>query len=66
VVARLVHRSDDTEEKVTVRLQQFHANVDAVRGYYEDIAVDVDGTSKPDVVGKAIKEAVSSKLGAKA
>ena len=30
VLARLEQRSDDTEEKVKVRLEQFHANVDAV------------------------------------
>ena len=42
ILARLEQRSDDTEEKVKVRLEQFHANVDAVKGSYTDIAVEVD------------------------
>eukprot|EP00561_Arcocellulus_cornucervis_P008839 CAMPEP_0185828006 /NCGR_PEP_ID=MMETSP1322-20130828/32337_1 /TAXON_ID=265543 /ORGANISM="Minutocellus polymorphus, Strain RCC2270" /LENGTH=217 /DNA_ID=CAMNT_0028525745 /DNA_START=765 /DNA_END=1415 /DNA_ORIENTATION=+ len=47
VLARLEQRSDDTEEKVKVRLEQFHANVDAVKGSYTEISVDIDGTSSP-------------------
>jgi adenylate kinase len=34
VLGRLVQRSDDTEEKVKVRLEQYHANVEAVKGSY--------------------------------
>ena len=34
VLARLEQRSDDTEEKVVVRLEEFRANVDAVKGIY--------------------------------
>merc|ERR1719272_309933 len=37
LIDRLVHRSDDTEEKVVVRLEQFHSNVAAVKGSYEEI-----------------------------
>lgn len=48
VLARLEQRSDDTEEKVKVRLEQFHANVDAVKGSYSDIGVDIDGTASPE------------------
>jgi len=62
LLGRLVHRSDDTEEKVKVRLEQFHANVEAVKGSYTDISVDIDGTSKPDVVSKAIDEAIAYKV----
>merc|ERR1712174_194591 len=43
----LVHRSDDTEEKVKVRLQQFHDNFNSVKECYEDIIVNVDGNQKP-------------------
>lgn len=64
VKARLVQRSDDTEEKVKVRLEQFHANVEAVKGSYTAIGVDVDGTAKPDVVAKAIEAAIASKVAA--
>lgn len=62
VLARLEQRSDDTEEKVKVRLEQFHANVDAVKGSYTDIAVEVDGTKKPDEVSATIVEAIDAVL----
>ena len=62
VLARLEQRSDDTEEKVKVRLEQFHANVDAVKGSYTDIAVEVDGTLKPDVVSETIMKSIDSVL----
>lgn len=65
VKARLEQRSDDTEEKVKVRLEQFHANVEAVKDSYTDISVDIDGNQKPDVVSKEIIEAVESKLASK-
>ena len=55
-------RSDDTEEKVKVRLEQFHANVDAVKGSYTDIAVEVDGALKPDVVSETIMKSIDSVL----
>jgi adenylate kinase len=62
VVARLMQRSDDTEEKVKVRLQQFHANVDAVKDSYAEISVSVDGNQAPEVVSRAIFDAIESKL----
>lgn len=65
LTARLVHRSDDTEEKVVVRLKQFHANVKAVKGYYTDISVEIDGTSKPSEVASAIGRALEEKCGRK-
>ena len=62
VLARLEQRSDDTEEKVKVRLEQFYANVDAVKGSYSDIGVDIDGASSPDAVAKAVDSAIQSKI----
>ena len=62
ILARLEQRSDDTEEKVKVRLEQFHANVDAVKGSYTDISVEVDGTLKPDVVSETIMKSIDSVL----
>lgn len=62
VEARLEQRSDDTEEKVKVRLEQFHANVDAVKGSYTDISVDIDGAKSPDEVSVAIAAAIDSKV----
>lgn len=43
IVPRLVQRSDDTEEKCVNRLKTYHANVDAVLGYYEQQLVQVGG-----------------------
>jgi len=62
VLARLEQRSDDTEEKVKVRLEEFRANVDAVKGVYTDISVEVDGTKEPEEVSVTIIEAIDSML----
>jgi len=62
VLARLEQRSDDTEEKVKVRLEQFYANVEAVKGSYTDISVDVDGTLKPEEVCTAIMVSIDESL----
>jgi len=62
VTARLEQRSDDTEEKVKVRLEQFHANVEAVKGSYKDIGVEIDGTLAPEEVAKAVGAAIASKI----
>ena len=62
VLGRLEQRSDDTEEKVKVRLGQFHANVEAVRGSYTDIAVEVDGTQRPEEVSSMIMKTIDAVL----
>jgi adenylate kinase len=62
IMTRLEQRSDDTEEKVKVRLEQFHANVDAVRGSYADIAMEVDGTQKPEDVAALIMKTIDAVL----
>jgi adenylate kinase len=62
VKKRLVQRSDDTEEKVKVRLEQFHANVEAVKDSYTEISVSINGNQAPDVVSTQIMEAIYSKL----
>lgn len=64
ILARLDQRSDDTEEKVKVRLEQFHANVEAVKGSYEDIMVKIDGNQSPQVVSKEIFEAIDKAVAA--
>jgi adenylate kinase len=65
LVDRLEHRSDDTEEKVVVRLEQFHANVAAVKGSYEEIMVSIDGNRSPADVSadimKSVKAAVAKR-----
>ena len=57
---RLQQRSDDTEEKVKVRLEQFHANVEAVKGSYADISVTINGNQDPSKVSEQIFEAIGS------
>ncbi|KAL3922827.1 MAG: hypothetical protein SGILL_001993 [Bacillariaceae sp.] len=58
VLQRLEQRSDDTEEKVTVRLEQFHTNVDAVKDSYTDIMVAIDGNQAPKDVSTKIMETI--------
>ena len=61
VLNRLEQRSDDTEEKVKVRLEQFHANVQAVKGSYTDIMVSVDGNRAPSDVSKDVIESITAR-----
>ena len=61
VVDRLVQRSDDTREKMTNRLHQFHHNVDSVRSYYNDVLVEIDGTGSPDSITERILSEIDSK-----
>ncbi|KNA22527.1 hypothetical protein SOVF_033150 [Spinacia oleracea] len=50
IASRLTQRFDDTEEKVKLRLQTHHQNVEAVLSMYEDIIIKVDGSAlKQDV-----------------
>jgi adenylate kinase len=60
ILNRLDQRSDDTEEKVKVRLEQFHANVEAVKDSYTEIMVTIDGNRAPDVVSGEILDAITS------
>ena len=60
ILARLEQRSDDTEEKVKVRLEQFHANVDAVKDSYQEIMVTIDGNQPPDTVCASILETIAA------
>mmetsp|Transcript_6760 Transcript_6760/g.8755 ORF Transcript_6760/g.8755 Transcript_6760/m.8755 type:complete len:287 (-) Transcript_6760:928-1788(-) len=66
IKARLEQRSDDTEEKVKVRLEQFYANVEAVKDSYADIMVVVDGNRAPADVTESVSVAIDSKLMGKA
>lgn len=66
IEARLEQRSDDTEEKVKVRLEQFHANVDAVKGSYAEISVSIEGNQAPDKVSKQIFAAIDARISATA
>jgi len=56
---RLVHRSDDTEEKMKVRIEGYHRNINNVVGQYDKIMVSVDGNrNKKDVFSDIVKSVV--------
>lgn len=54
ITSRLVQRSDDTEEKIVVRYQEFCSHVDSVRECYRDITLWVDGSIAPAEVSEVI------------
>jgi adenylate kinase len=62
LLQRLQHRSDDTAEKVIVRLQQFHDNVNAVKDSYTSISVTINGNQSPDIVSSEIMKAIDSRI----
>eukprot|EP00529_Nitzschia_sp_RCC80_P030322 CAMPEP_0113451736 /NCGR_PEP_ID=MMETSP0014_2-20120614/6490_1 /TAXON_ID=2857 /ORGANISM="Nitzschia sp." /LENGTH=301 /DNA_ID=CAMNT_0000343097 /DNA_START=150 /DNA_END=1055 /DNA_ORIENTATION=- /assembly_acc=CAM_ASM_000159 len=66
VLNRLEQRSDDTEEKVKVRLEQFYTNVDAVKDSYTDIMVTINGNKAPTDVSGLIVETIEKMTAAKA
>lgn len=66
VLKRLEQRSDDTEAKVKVRLEQFYANVEAVKYSYTDIMVTIDGNQAPAEVSSAILKTIERMTATKA
>jgi adenylate kinase len=66
VMKRLEQRSDDTEEKIKVRLDQFKTNVEAVKDSYTDIMVTIDGNKAPTEVSSVIMNTIEEMTGAKA
>merc|ERR1712039_208397 len=50
VVDRLVHRSDDQEDKIRARLGAYHSQIDGILPFFKEAVVEVDGTGKPDDV----------------
>ena len=59
VISRLVQRSDDTEEKIVVRYQEFCSHVDSVKECYTDRTVWVDGSISPEQVSQVIMGGLS-------
>jgi len=62
IMDRLITRSDDTEEKAKSRLEQFHANVNAVKKIFRCIMVTVDGSGSPGAVSQEIGNILEKKL----
>ncbi|KAL6331485.1 hypothetical protein AAG906_011425 [Vitis piasezkii] len=59
IKARLVTRSDDTEEKVKSRLEIYKKNAEAILSTYSTIMNKVDGNHSKDEVFKAIDSLLS-------
>ena len=55
IAARLEQRSDDTEEKVAVRLEAFNNNLNSVLEFFTSKMFKVDGNRDPAVVWEEIK-----------
>jgi adenylate kinase len=57
IVGRLVHRSDDTQEAVTKRVNKYHSETAPIIPFYMDkgILKRVDGVGDPDVITERIK-----------
>ena len=66
IAARLVQRSDDTEEKIVVRYREFQSHINEVRSSYEDKMIWVDGTQKKETIRKVLVASLKSKLDIKA
>jgi adenylate kinase family enzyme len=62
VRSRLTQRSDDTEEKVKVRLQAFHQHLSSIIGKYEAVKVELDGTQNKHRIFDQLCAGVYSKL----
>ena len=59
IASRLIQRSDDTAEKVSLRFQDFENNINAIKSSYEDKMVWVDGTMSPSDVSDIILDSLS-------
>ncbi|XP_042405912.1 adenylate kinase, chloroplastic-like [Zingiber officinale] len=60
IAARLAQRFDDTEEKVKLRLQTHHQNVEDVLSTYEDVIVRIKGDAAKEDVFAEIDKVLSS------
>lgn len=65
IIPRLQIRSDDTEEKVVVRLKTHNDNVKSVLSYYKEVTVEVNGNQSMDKVFSEIDAAISKVAAAK-
>ena len=52
IANRLTQRSDDTEEKVKVRLEAFHKNISSIIDCYTDVMVKIIGTGDKHTIFK--------------
>jgi len=60
--ARLTQRSDDTEEKIAVRIKQYHDNIAAIIDNYQAVLHRVEGEKHPSQVFTDIKTVLDTSL----
>jgi len=54
----LVHRADDTEEKLRTRLSEFHAKTKPVLDHYRSKVADINADQNINVVTQKVREAL--------
>eukprot|EP00032_Breviata_anathema_P000667 JZ550123.1.p2 GENE.JZ550123.1~~JZ550123.1.p2 ORF type:complete len:222 (+),score=106.44 JZ550123.1:25-690(+) len=59
IAARCIQRSDDNEETMKKRLEQYHSNITAFAPLFADIKIEIDGKGKPAEVFAAIDQELS-------
>jgi adenylate kinase len=55
VLPRLIHRSDDTEDKVKVRIQNYNNNLDSIIDKYAAKVIRIDGNRSPSLIWKEMR-----------
>jgi adenylate kinase len=63
IAARLIQRSDDTEEKAKKRYQDFVSHIQSIKDCYSDKLVNVNGTQSKEQVSECILREVENMLG---
>lgn len=58
VIDRLVHRSDDTEEKVKLRIQAYNNNLSSIVEKYSDCLIRVNGNGAPDNIWRELRSRI--------
>jgi len=61
IANRLIQRSDDSAEKLNVRLQHYHQCLDAIHQFYKDKWVTVNGSQPKETVYTEIRKAIGMK-----
>lgn len=54
IADRLIHRHDDTAEKIITRLKDYQHHTAVVRTYFEDVLVKVNGNASKEEISKSI------------
>jgi adenylate kinase len=59
IAARLIQRSDDTEEKIKIRYREFQSHIDAIRSSYSDRTIKVDGSLPQKEVSQMVNDSLA-------